>query len=211
VLLSPINGDFGRACLIPNLSYLSEAGASLLDHALGTHIVPYTDLASFSSPSFCYDWIDRHAASSKRKRPKPLPDKCGSLQLFAHGFRDAYDFLNDHPWPDPTPPVEDRRSKVKHHSVTSGLIAMLCGLKRADDVDVLEAHESDIRDAAKEVLEEAHVDAPFTWTPELMNDFVGELQKLVILDVLLRNTDRGALRRLLCLREAVAEHAPRAR
>ena len=34
---------FGRACLIPNLSYISEAAACLLDSRLQTNIVPYTE------------------------------------------------------------------------------------------------------------------------------------------------------------------------
>ena len=92
ILLSPIVGGFGRACLIPNLSYLSEAAASLLDRHLDSHLVPFTDVASFASPSFSYDWIDRHAASPERKVPKRLPEKVGSLQLFASGFRGAHLF-----------------------------------------------------------------------------------------------------------------------
>ena len=53
--LAPVTG-FGRACLIPNLSYLSETAASLLDRRLSTDIVPRTGLARLSSPSFFYDW-----------------------------------------------------------------------------------------------------------------------------------------------------------
>ncbi|KAK5240499.1 Phosphatidylinositol 4-kinase LSB6, partial [Exophiala xenobiotica] len=34
---------FGRACLIPNLSYVSEAAAYVLDCQLRTFLVPYTD------------------------------------------------------------------------------------------------------------------------------------------------------------------------
>lgn len=41
---------FGRACLIPNLSYVSEAAASLLDTRLQLNIVPPTQLVSLSSP-----------------------------------------------------------------------------------------------------------------------------------------------------------------
>lgn len=33
---------FGRACLIPNQGYLSEAGASLVDHKLQLNVVPKT-------------------------------------------------------------------------------------------------------------------------------------------------------------------------
>ena len=34
---------FGRSCLIPNLGYICESAASLLDRRLETHLVPYTD------------------------------------------------------------------------------------------------------------------------------------------------------------------------
>lgn len=37
---------FGRECLIPNQGYLSEAGASLVDHKLGLKIVPKTKVSS---------------------------------------------------------------------------------------------------------------------------------------------------------------------
>lgn len=38
---------FGRACLIPNQGYLSEAGASLVDAKLGLKIVPKTRVSFF--------------------------------------------------------------------------------------------------------------------------------------------------------------------
>jgi len=52
VFLAPLIGGFGRGCLIPNLSYLSEAAASLLDRRLQTFIVPRTEVISISSPTF---------------------------------------------------------------------------------------------------------------------------------------------------------------
>ena len=96
---------FGRACLIPNLryalsnvittvcikavgSYISEAAASLLDERLDLHIVPKTQLVSFSSQAFFYDWLDRTAA----KKGKPLPDKIGSMQCFMHGYQGTFAF-----------------------------------------------------------------------------------------------------------------------
>lgn len=52
---------WGRACLIPNLSYVSEAAASHLDRRMGLGIVPRTEVISLSSPAFFYDWVDREA------------------------------------------------------------------------------------------------------------------------------------------------------
>ena len=63
---------FGRACLIPNLSYVSEAAAYTLDAQLRTDIVPYTDVVYFSSKVFFYDFWQRHAFY---RRKKPLDRK----------------------------------------------------------------------------------------------------------------------------------------
>lgn len=59
-------------------SYISEAAASHLDRRLGLALVPRTDLASFSTPAFFYDWIDRTSFKTKNK---PLPEKVGSFQV----------------------------------------------------------------------------------------------------------------------------------
>ncbi|CAO3636426.1 unnamed protein product [Cunninghamella echinulata] len=92
---------FGRSCLIPNLGYISEAAASLVDRQLGTCIVPTTHLDHFSSPSFHYAYLDRrryrHAVANNE--PYTLPLKIGSFQCFLRGFLDANVFLRDHPWP----------------------------------------------------------------------------------------------------------------
>lgn len=74
---------FGRACLIPGQSYLSEAAASIVDAALGTHIVPRTEVVALSSEAFFYDWVDRERASRKGAQLRP---KEGSFQVFLEGF-----------------------------------------------------------------------------------------------------------------------------
>ncbi|KAB8337247.1 hypothetical protein FH972_021549 [Carpinus fangiana] len=63
---------FGRACLIPNLSYVSEAAAYVLDTRLQTNLVPYTDIVQLSSVSFFYDYWERRAYYRRRK---PFPHK----------------------------------------------------------------------------------------------------------------------------------------
>ena len=70
---------FGRACLIPNLSYVSEAAAYVLDSQLRTNLVPYTDIVWLSSKSFYYDFWDRRSYWRGRKK---LPAKQGSFQVF---------------------------------------------------------------------------------------------------------------------------------
>ena len=69
--------------LIPNLSYISEAAACLLDRQLKTYLVPYTDIVHLSSKAFHYDYWDRRAFY---RRHKPLPPKVGSFQVFLQGF-----------------------------------------------------------------------------------------------------------------------------
>lgn len=82
---------FGRACLIPQLSYLSEAAASLMDRRLESHIVPRTDVVNLSSPAFFYDWIDRERAkTSKTGKTRMLPEKPGSFQVFLKGYQGAF-------------------------------------------------------------------------------------------------------------------------
>ncbi|KAL0956588.1 hypothetical protein HGRIS_002726 [Hohenbuehelia grisea] len=181
---------FGRACLIPNLSYISEAAASLLDTRLDLNIVPPTQLVSLSSRAFFYDWLDRSAA----KKGKPLPEKVGSMQYFLHGFQDASDFLRKHPWPGRA--ISDTFDDSNHRQggVTKRFMAALkviCGRtgeaeELFDDADyedervLFDGTESDI------------ANQPFYWSPALQQSFRAELEKLVILDYLMLNTDRGA-------------------
>ncbi len=74
---------FGRSCLIPNLSYISEAAACLLDKQLRTYIVPPTDVVWLSSEAFNYEYFDKRAYTNKSK---PLPPKQGSFQGSLHGI-----------------------------------------------------------------------------------------------------------------------------
>lgn len=90
---------FGRACLIPNQGYLSEAGASLVDQKLGLQVVPKTRVVRLVSDTFNYPRLDRQKAKFKKtiKDHYPgakfnrmsLPPKVGSFQVFVHGFKDA--------------------------------------------------------------------------------------------------------------------------
>ncbi|KAG0141711.1 hypothetical protein CROQUDRAFT_135983 [Cronartium quercuum f. sp. fusiforme G11] len=189
VLLAPIIGGFGRSCLIPNLSYLSEAAASVLDRRLEAYIVPHTEVVNISSSTFFYSWLDRQAATRKSK-PRPLPQKPGSFQLFCNGFEDASTVLRTHPWPgrplgDTFDPHRRRRPRK-----TFSLYRLLCGQR----ADVAESDEDSI--ASDDGNEDDKLSSPsrpmdWYWTQELMDDFRHEMEKLVILDYLMRNTDRG--------------------
>ena len=43
---------FGRSCLIPNLGYISETAACVLDRQLQSYIVPHTEIVELRSPTF---------------------------------------------------------------------------------------------------------------------------------------------------------------
>ncbi|KAJ7647342.1 phosphatidylinositol 3 and 4-kinase-domain-containing protein [Roridomyces roridus] len=179
---------FGRACLIPNLSYVSEAAASLLDTRLGLNIVPPTQLVSLSSPAFFYDWLDRNAA----KKGKPLPDKIGSMQFFLSGYTDASEFLRKHPWPGRS--ISDTFDDSTHRQggISKRFLAALkivCGRTGEAEEDMYDEEEED------SVLFDSTDDdpnRPFYWSQALQQSFREELEKLVILDYLMLNTDRGA-------------------
>ncbi|KAK0939190.1 Phosphatidylinositol 4-kinase LSB6 [Friedmanniomyces endolithicus] len=174
---------FGRAMLIPNLSYVSEAAAYVLDCQLRTNIVPYTDVVSLSSKSFHYDFWERRAYW---KKGRALPEKAGSFQVFLKGYKGATEFFREHPWPDgsmrstgPTLPPKRRRKRRWAEDCRPGSAAL-----------VGEGEESDEDDAAGPNSVPNRVRKEF-WTEELQQSFREELEKLVILDYIMRNTDRG--------------------
>ncbi|KAJ5720533.1 uncharacterized protein N7483_008467 [Penicillium malachiteum] len=172
---------FGRACLIPNLSYVSEAAAYVLDARLRTNLVPYTDIAYLSSKSFFYDFWDRRKAW---KGKNTLPPKAGSFQVFLKGYKDANIFLREHPWPDQTNSgfrAEDapRRKKRPWNEACRPSGA------QSDDEDDDEAGN------ASRTPRDESAERRFNWTETLKQSFREELEKLVILDYIMRNTDRG--------------------
>ena len=173
---------FGRACLIPNLSYVSEAAAYVLDTRLRTNLVPYTDIVYLSSKSFFYDFWQR---SNYYRKRKPLPAKVGSFQVFLKGFKDANIFLRDHPWPDQLNPSfrPEDSSKKKRKPWTDTCKPSGAKLEEEDE----EENQGSIRIPAAEEIQERR----FFWTDALQQSFREELEKLVILDYIMRNTDRG--------------------
>ncbi|KAL8814690.1 MAG: hypothetical protein Q9223_006107 [Gallowayella weberi] len=172
---------FGRECLIPNLSYVSEAASYVLDCRLRTNLVPYTDIVYLSSKSFHYDFWER---SNYYRKRKPLPAKVGSLQVFLKGFKDANIFLRDHPWPDQASsgfrPEDPARKKKKPWAETCRP-----GTAMSDDDD------DNLPSEARSTTNEDGNRGRFVWTENLQQSFREELEKLVILDYIMRNTDRG--------------------
>ncbi|KAI9030744.1 phosphatidylinositol 3 and 4-kinase-domain-containing protein [Phycomyces nitens] len=167
---------FGRSCLIPNLGYLSEAAASLMDRRLGTFIVPTTDVVHLASPAFHYDYLDRRSSTR--------PPKIGSFQCFLHGYKDATLFLKDHPLnPDPSP------SYGRSSSVWAGCLGQQVQDEEEEELggeERLHEEEEDL-EAGKKQQDSTR----FKWTNRLQEQFKREFEQLVILDYLIRNTDRG--------------------
>ncbi|OAR00092.1 hypothetical protein LLEC1_01074, partial [Akanthomyces lecanii] len=180
---------FGRACLIPNLSYVSEAAAYVLDRQLRTHMVPYTDVVWLSSKSFHYPFWDRRNFYRKKR---PFPAKPGSFQVFLKGFKDANVFLRENPWPDQywagfrTSSGKDARSR-KNKKWSDACRPSTSS--QAENVD----SEDDESESPGGGERSPSPDQPpkFAWTEDLKQSFREELEKLVILDYIMRNTDRG--------------------
>ncbi|BGP16721.1 Phosphatidylinositol 4-kinase LSB6 [Rhodosporidiobolus nylandii] len=171
-LLAPLGIPFGRSCLPPGQSFISEAAASVLDRALGTDIVPRTEVVKLASPAFFYSWADRE----RQRRGQGLKEKEGSLQVFLKGFK--------------VRPSSSRKStqppKRKHHRRSAfASLFCLCGRAGAEALlDAEEAVEGQLNGADEEEDE-------FEWTEEMVESFREGLECLVILDFLIRNTDRG--------------------
>lgn len=155
---------FGRSCLIPNLGYICESAASLLDCQLNTYIVPLTNVVSISSDSFYYSYWDRKSKSK-------LPPKIGSFQLFLNGYIEADKFFEKYPLPG---------SKW----CLPGLYYTYHELSAPSPVNLASTISND-----EEI--DLDIDPEFKWTNEVIQQFREQLEKLVILDYIMRNTDRG--------------------
>jgi hypothetical protein len=174
---------FGRACLIPNLSYVSEAAAYVLDSRLRTNLVPFTDIVWLSSKSFYYDFWDRRKAWMGKK---PLPHKAGSFQVFLKGYKDANLFLRDHPWPDQTNTGFRAEDAPKRKKRPWNEACRPSGVQSDDEDDDFENGVLQTPSPREQSRERR-----FYWTEALKQSFREELEKLVILDYIMRNTDRG--------------------
>ena len=166
------------------MSYISEAAACILDRQLKTFIVPYTEIVWLSSKAFNYDWFDRRAYYRKGK---PLPQKVGSFQIFLDGFRgtlfpclplslltwaDANLFLRENPWPDRYNSSFNTEAAPRTNSWTA-----MC-FPSEGQVEASPESSNPTQDPSPR----------FQWTEALQQNFREELEKLVILDYMMRNT-----------------------
>ncbi|KAG5342973.1 hypothetical protein C0989_005922 [Termitomyces sp. Mn162] len=157
--------------------------------------------------AFFYDWIDRNAA----KKGKPLPEKIGSMQYFLHGYQgmsfillvtsfvtsvqpDASDFLRKYPWPGRAIADTFDDSSHRHGAFSKRILNTLkivCG-RTGDIEDVYDDPDYDYERVMYDASESNDSERPFYWSQTLQKSFREELEKLVILDYLMLNTDRGA-------------------
>jgi hypothetical protein len=125
--------------LIPNLGYISEAAASVVDQMLRLDIVPKTYIVHLASPTFSYSYLDKQSA---RRNGGQYPEKIGSFQLFVNGYMDASKFLREGP-------AMLRDGRLPRDAQTGGL------------------------------------------SQSLQSMFQDQFERMVVLDYLIRNTDRG--------------------
>lgn len=143
-------------------------------------MVPYTDVVWLSSKSFHYPYWDRRSFYRKKK---PLPSKPGSFQVFLKGYKDANIFLREHPWPDQY--WSGFRSNDTHRNRRKRWTANCQPSSRPVDDEI----ESDDEHTTGE--QQPLGPDNFMWTESLKQSFREQLEKLVILDYIMRNTDRG--------------------
>jgi hypothetical protein len=154
---------FGRGCLVPNLGYISEAAASYVDRRLHLNIVPRTEIVSLASPSFYYSTKELQDYYSGKS---PLPKKKGSFQLFMAGYKDANIFFKEG--------YEEIAKKNNASNSNESLRNNIPSLHTLSSKDSLQEMEH-----------------PFNWTIKTQKEFQWQFERLVILDYLIRNTDRG--------------------
>lgn len=142
-------------------------------------MVPPTEVVWLSSKSFHYPFWDRRRFHRKKKA---LPEKAGSFQVFLKGFKDANIFLCEHPWPDQywsgfrTSDTHRRRRRRWAENCRPGSAPSLNDIESDDEAEREEVPMGPDN---------------FVWTDTLKQSFREELEKLVILDYIMRNTDRG--------------------
>ncbi|KAJ3336552.1 phosphatidyl inositol kinase [Gonapodya sp. JEL0774] len=204
---------FGRNCLIPNLGYVSEAAASFVDRKMGLNIVPRTEIVSLASPAFHYSTADRRAyAKSTPERPRPLPPKTGSFQLFVSGFKDSGSFFKEgYERAAAENPVQSGSlcrpgSAMKTSSIGAGTdyasarssvrnsMASMEGFAGIDAGETTDTESSGQTAGARGKERETVgrvAGHPMGWSERTQKEFQLQFERLVVLDYLIRNTDRG--------------------
>ena len=118
---------------------------------------------------------------------RALPPKVGSFQVFLKGYKDANLFLRDHPWPDQANPGFRAEDAPKRKKRPWNEACRPSGMHSDDE----EEDEYENGHAPSPSPQRESDERRFYWTEGLKQSFREELEKLVILDYIMRNTDRG--------------------
>ncbi|KAI9095117.1 phosphatidylinositol 3 and 4-kinase-domain-containing protein [Phlyctochytrium arcticum] len=159
---------FGRSCIIPNLGYISEAAASYIDRRLKLNVVPRTEVVYLAAPTFYYsrkDW-------KLYRKGETLPEKVGSFQVFLNGYKDATRFFREGY-------EKRRRASSVNTSARNSSENLMSGSEHGRSSDNLNRPPSDNANGA------------FDWSELSQKQFQWGFERLVVLDYLIRNTDRG--------------------
>jgi hypothetical protein len=138
-----------------------------MDRRLGLGIVPRTEIVSLASPVFSYPPKDRWAY----RRGNPLPPKLGSFQLFVKGYTDASTFFYQG--------YGQLKSLHSPSSPTSSESSPLRVVPASSSSATLTSQDNNLDST------------PTSWSEEAKTLFRLNFERMVILDYLIRQTDRG--------------------
>jgi phosphatidylinositol 4-kinase type 2 len=184
---------FGRLCLIPNLGYVSEAAASVLDRQLASYLVPQTQVVALLSDAFYYPWWRRQPRQQRQLRlrqepasAEPLASPFGapaSAEPLASPFG-APPPASPPPPPSPPPKIGSFQLYLRgytdaQHFFHTHPLPPTRSLPPRFELTVPPGTSAE------------WLDSQFRWSVQTLALFRHELEKLVILDYIMRNTDRG--------------------
>ncbi|KAJ3142516.1 hypothetical protein HK100_002185 [Physocladia obscura] len=164
---------FGRSCLIPNSGYLSEAAASFIDERLELNVVPRTEVVALASPTFSYSWYEKWMYM-RGGGISALPLKLGSFQLFLTGFKDATTFFQN-----------GYDQALLHTSTATGAHSITIEDNTGSNLSMRASSSSS---STVSLSSPSH---PLNWDAKTQAEFQVGFERLVVLDYLIRNTDRG--------------------
>lgn len=179
-----------------------------MDDRLGLNLVPKTRLVGLVSTSFHYLYKDR---KNWERFGKPLPIKVGSLQQFLHGYENASRFFQRHTLPGRPRDLmeqdlseEQEAHRLSRRKQGARLRMFFIALKRlflcrygpgpyGSDEPSGQDNDSPCQVGSAEYPRaEMRLPEPsFQWNEDTFYDLRMELEKLILLDILMRNTDRG--------------------
>ena len=97
-----------------------------------------------------------------------------------HGFKDATEWLKEHPWPGLS--YDDQPGRTHHLTRCITGVQLICGRAGATECDENDDEEENQREDI-----ESRLGKDFRWTSSLKADFWEQLQRLIVLDFIMRS------------------------